>query len=231
MPTGHLSPVVDPTQCVAVVPCLNEAATIRGIVVGLRACIPTVIVVDDGSTDGTDREAAEAGAEVLRNTMPAGKGAALARGWQRAVARGFPWAICVDGDGQHDPGDAPSFLAAASKPEVRLVVGNRFHDPASMPWIRRMTNRAMSRWISRRAGLDFPDSQCGYRLVHLPTLLALGLKTTHYEIESEMDVAFARGGHRVEFVPIRVRYGNERSKIRPVTDTWRWWRWWRGKIR
>ncbi|KAB2665860.1 MAG: glycosyltransferase family 2 protein [Verrucomicrobia bacterium] len=220
-------PMLDPRECAAVVPCLNEAGSVGAVVRGLRPTVPTVIVVDDGSTDATGREAAGAGAEVIRLEPGMGKGAALARGWQRAAERGFQWVLCLDGDGQHDPSDAPAFLAAAAS-GARMVVGNRFHDPASMPRIRRITNRAMSRWISRRAGMEFPDSQCGYRLMHLPTLLALGLRTTHYEIESEMDVAFARGGHRVEFVPIRVLYGNERSKIRPVDDTLRWWRWWRG---
>lgn len=222
-----ITAVPDPLQCVAVIPCLNEAGAIAGVVRGILGTVPHVIVVDDGSTDATAQEAGRAGAEVLRRTQGGGKGAALAAGWQRAAERGFEWVLLLDGDGQHDPADAPAFLRAAREPGVRMVVGNRMHDPASMPWVRRTTNRLMSRWISRRAGVAFPDSQCGYRLLHLQTLLALGLRTTHYEIESEMDVAVARAGHRVAFVPIRVRYAGERSKIRAVRDTLRWWRWWR----
>ena len=214
-------------DCVAVVPCLNEAASIGIVVRGLKAVLPAVIVVDDGSSDRTADAAREAGAEVLVRTPTRGKGAALALGWSRAAERGFEWALCLDGDGQHDPADAVQFLAAADHSGARMVVGNRFHDPAAIPWVRRCTNRLMSRWISRRAGMVFPDSQCGYRLVHLPTLTALGLRTTHYEIESEMDLAFAKAGHGVGFVPIRARYGDERSKIDPVKDTLRWWRWWR----
>ncbi len=223
----HPSPVPSSLDCVAVVPCLNEAASIGNVVRGLNAVLPAVIVIDDGSSDRTCAVARAEGAEVLELTPTRGKGAALALGWSRAAERGFEWVLCLDGDGQHDPADAALFLAAADRPGTRMVVGNRFHDPASIPWVRRCTNRVMSRWISRRAGVVFPDSQCGYRLVHLPTLTTLGLQTTHYEIESEMDVAFARAGHGIEFLPIQARYGKERSKIDPVKDTLRWFGWWR----
>ena len=208
------------------IPCLDEARGIAGVVRGLAGTVAEVLVVDDGSADGTADVARAAGARVLRNPVSQGKGAALAQGWAAAAASGAEWVLLLDGDGQHDPADAPSLLAAAEA-GADLVVGNRMPGSAAMPWLRRATNRWMSRRISRLAGVEVPDSQCGFRLARLSALLGLRLRTQGFEIESEMTVAFGRAGFRVASVPIRVRYGPERSKISPVRDTLRWFRWYR----
>ncbi len=77
------------------------------------------------------------------------------------------------------------------------------------------------------AGRFLPDSQCGFRLINLEAWTALRLETEHFEIESEMLLAFVRAGYRVEFVPIQVIGRGPRSHIDPIKDTWRWLRWWR----
>ncbi len=216
---------------VAIVPCLDEARTIAAVVQGLRPHVAAVLVVDDGSRDSTAAEARNAGAVVFRHAEPRGKGCALATGWQAAAGRGAEWVLLLDGDGQHAPEDAPAFFVAAGRISqsgpVRLVIGNRMGQPGSMPWLRRTTNRWLSRCLSSIAGFSLPDSQCGYRLAHLPTLLACQLRSERFEIESEMVIAFARAGHQIGSVPIAVRYGAERSKICVGRDTLRWWRWYR----
>lgn len=211
---------------VAVIPCLNEARAIGGIVTLLLSRVRSVIVVDDGSSDDTASAATQAGARVERHPVPRGKGAALATGWTLAGSLGAEWILLLDGDGQHDPADANGFFAAAADP-VRMVVGNRMPQAHAMPWLRRQTNRWMSRRISALAGIAIPDSQCGYRLVHLPSLAQLGLCSQRFEIESEMLVTFARAGLAVAFAPVQVHYRDERSKISPVRDTLRWICWYR----
>src|SRR6185369_14778096 len=101
------------SRCAAVIPCLNEAATIEPLVNEVRTCLAAVIVVDDGSSDGTAERARRGGAEVIRHERPRGKGAALAAGWCRARERGYAWALSLDGDGQHAPSDIPAFLSCA----------------------------------------------------------------------------------------------------------------------
>jgi glycosyltransferase involved in cell wall biosynthesis len=215
-----------PSQCAVVVPCLNEAATIEPLIIEARRFLPAVIVVDDGSSDATAELATRAGADVVRHERRCGKGAALAAGWARARARGFGWALSMDGDGQHAPEDIPLFLAAAAKTGTNLIIGDRMSNPAGMPWLRRWVNRWMSERISRLTGRKLPDTQCGFRLMRLDAWAQVHLRADHFEIESELLCKFIAAGHAVEFVPVRVIYRNEQSKIRPVRDTHRWFRWW-----
>jgi glycosyltransferase involved in cell wall biosynthesis len=214
-----------PAQCAAVIPCLNEAAAVEAVVRQVREHLPAVIVVDDGSRDATAERAARAGAEVLCHERTEGKGAALQTGLRRAHERGFAWAMTLDGDGQHSPDDIPCFLRRAEQTGAALLVGNRTNAAREMPWLRRQVNRWMSRRLSRVAGRALPDSQCGFRLVQLSSWSKLALKTRHFEVESEMLLAFLEAGEAVEFVPIRVIYKEERSKIHPLRDTVRWFHW------
>src|SRR5712671_4459605 len=98
-------------QCAVVIPCLNEARMIGPLVTSIRATLPVVIVVDDGSTDDTESLAKAAGASVIRHGTPHGKGAALIAGMKDAHSRGFTHALTMDGDGQHAPADIAAFLS------------------------------------------------------------------------------------------------------------------------
>ena len=214
-------------QCAAVIPCLNEESAIASLVARVRAHVRFVLVVDDGSTDRTANFARRAGAEVLHHQTSKGKGAALQTGWRAAQARGFSWCITLDGDGQHSPDDIPAFFQCAERGRAALIVGNRMLNPGHMPWLRRRVNQWMSRRLSAATGIELPDSQCGFRLISLAAWSALPLVTQHFEIESETLVAFIAAGHQVQFIPIEVIYKQERSKIHPLQDTWRWLNWWR----
>jgi glycosyltransferase involved in cell wall biosynthesis len=214
------------TQCAVVIPCMNEAAAIGALVTRVLRDVPTVFVVDDGSTDNTAEQARSSGARILRHTKNFGKGATLQTGLRQAHMEGFQWALCMDGDGQHSPEDIPTFLNRAERTGAPLIVGNRMQNTSRMPALRAFVNRWMSLQISKLAGCALPDSQCGFRLVHLPTWAAMPIGATHFEIESDMLLAFAAHGYRIDFVPIQVIYKNEQSKIHPVRDTIRWFRWW-----
>ena len=211
--------------CAAVIPCFDEAAYIRRVVTEVQRRLSHVIVVDDGSTDTTAENAKSAGADVVRLPKNSGKGAALRHGWQRAHARGFLWVLMFDGDGQHAADDLPKFFDCAGKTGAPLVVGNRMDNSDAMPFVRRCANRWMSRRISKMTSTDLPDSQCGFRLAHLETLLNLSLRVNRFEIESAMLVAFLTAGKKVEFVPVQTIYETQTSKINPVADSWRWLRW------
>ena len=186
-----------------------------------------IIVVDDGSVDATAVRAAKAGAVVIRHDAMRGKGAALNAGWRRAAELGFAWALTMDGDGQHAPDDIPGFFLVAAQGDADLVVGNRMTNAAEMPWLRRQVNLWMSWRLSNASGIHMPDSQCGFRLMKLGAWSKLSIEAKHFEIESEVLLAFVAGGYSVNFVPIQVIYRGEHSKIHPLRDTWRWFSWWR----
>jgi hypothetical protein len=133
----------------------------------------------------------------------------------------------MDGDGQHASDDIPKFFQGAERTGAPLIVGNRMGQCADMPRVRRWVNRWMSARISALAGMPLPDSQCGFRLMNLKTWSTLASTAAHFEIESDVLLAFAARGCAIEFVPIQVIYRSEQSKIHPVRDTIRWFRWWR----
>jgi glycosyltransferase involved in cell wall biosynthesis len=216
-----------PTECAVVIPCLNESERIAHVVGAVRSHLPNVFVVDDGSQDDTGGVAENAGAKVLRHTAPRGKGAALQTGWKYAKESGFKWALTMDGDGQHSAEDVPGFLNAAEQTGAPLIIGDRMAQPDGMPWLRRLVNHWMSKRISTLVGTSISDSQCGFRLMQLEAWAALPVYATHFEIESDVLLAFALNERAIEFVPVQVIYSSEQSKIHPVRDTLRWFRWWR----
>jgi glycosyltransferase involved in cell wall biosynthesis len=208
-----------------VIPCFNEEQTIESVVQGARAKVTVVIVVDDGSTDATASRAARAGAQVIQHACNQGKGAALRTGLERALVLHFTWALTMDGDGQHASSDIPQFFHFAETTGASMVIGSRMHESAHMPWLRRQVNRWMSRRLSRLAGRELPDTQCGFRLIQLEAWSRLSLRAQRFEVESEYLMAFLEAGLKVEFVPIQVIYKSGQSKISPVRDTLRWFRW------
>jgi glycosyltransferase involved in cell wall biosynthesis len=220
--------VVEPSACALIIPCLNEGARIAALVGEALPHLRAIVVVDDGSTDTTSAAAQAAGATVVRHARNCGKGAALRTGLSLAGKQGYEWAFTLDGDGQHAPGDIPAFLHCAVQTGALLVVGNRMHNAQAMPWLRRQVNLWMSHQLSRRAGRQLPDTQCGFRLLQLKAWAGLSLRTERFEVESEMLMAFLAAQYPVAFVPIQVLGQRRRSRIHPLADTLRWWRWWHG---
>lgn len=209
-------------RAAAVIPAFRERERVGAVVAGARRHLPegAVLVIDDGSADGTAEAAERAGARVFRQAVNAGKGAALRRGYEEALAMGFDAVVFLDADGQHDPASIPAFLHAAEE-GGDLVLGTRMGAVGSMPPLRLWTNRFTSWVVSRLAGWRVTDSQCGYRLAHARLLLTLDLRGARYDAESEMVVKAGRRGFRIVEIPIETIYGGETSKIRPLVDSGR----------
>lgn len=203
------------------IPSYNEAASIGAIVKRLRDGGYAVYVVDDGSTDVTASIAESEGAIVIRHKTNLGKGAALREGFKRVLRDGYDAVIVMDGDGQHEINDIPSFINKSEKSDTALIIGNRMLDTSSMPRVRRIVNRFMSYLLSKVAGQEVPDSQCGFRLIKREALAGISLESSNFEIESEMILKAAWAGFKIESVPIKTVYRNETSKVHPVFDTFR----------
>jgi len=208
-------------RAVALIPAFNEARTIAAVVEGVGAAVDRVIVVDDGSTDGTGDRAREAGADVATHAVNLGKGHAVRTGLARVFEGAFTHVLLLDGDLQHLPQEASSLLAAAVTSGADVVIGERRFERTRMPASRYHANRIGSRVLSWFVGIPVHDTQCGFRVFRVDALRPLRLRATGYEIETEMLVKVRRRGGRVAAVPIPAVYNRQPSKLRPVRDTTR----------
>ena len=206
-----------------VIPARNESATIADVAARAAAVAATVIVVDDGSTDGTHERLAGLPVTLLRNERNLGKGASLWRGMQHALALGADGVVTLDGDGQHAPEDVPRLVRVARLHPDDLVVGARLVGREAAPSARRRANRVADFFIGWAAGQPLDDSQSGFRVYPASLLRRLDVKhgpTRGFVFESEALIAAGRLGVRCRSVAIASVYPqNARpSHFRPVAD-------------
>lgn len=204
----------------AVVPALDEAATVGDLVARVRRVCP-VVVVDDASGDDSAAAARAAGALVVRHPRRGGKGAALRTGFAEALRRGAERVATLDADGQHDPDDLPRLLAAAGSRPDALVLGDRLGAAAGdpMPAVRRGAVRAADRLLGALLGRPVRDSQCGYRVYPGSLLRRWPLVEEGFVLETEALVVAVRAGHPLVSVPVRRIYPpGRRSRFRGVAD-------------
>lgn len=208
-------------QTVALIPAFDEGRTIAEVVHQIAPFVAAVIVVDDGSRDGTGELARAAGAVVERHATNQGKGAAVRSGLRQALAGSYSHVLLLDGDMQHLPGEAGRLLDVARCSGADLVVGERSFDRRAMPASRYFANRVGSAALSGLIGLEIRDTQSGFRVWRTDLLRRMTLRATGYEVETEMLVKAGRLGARVVGVPVSAVYGTAVSKLRPVRDTTR----------
>lgn len=206
-----------------VIPAYDEAATVRDVVMRARRQCPNVIVVDDGSTDGTTDVLAGLDVTVLRNDRNCGKGESLSRGFDHALARGAVGVMTLDADGQHVPEEISLFLGQSAEHPAAFLIGARRRDQRKASFSRYLANRIADFWISWAAGLPIEDSQSGFRLYPASLLRTMGLKsdkTRGFVFESEILIEAARRGVdcRNVAVTVKPRSGPRPSHFRPLVD-------------
>jgi glycosyltransferase involved in cell wall biosynthesis len=199
----------------------NEVGTIADVVCRARDVIGVhaeIIVVDDGSTDGTRQAALDTDARVVHLWPNRGKGKALRAGVAQTSGR---WVIFLDGDGQDDPADIPRLLQAATD-DVIMVNGSRFLGSLREGAINgpnRIGNIALTWLMSVLFGHRITDSQAGFRVFRGDVVRNLSLRSTEYEIETEMLAKVLRRGHRVVEVPVtRYQRGGGHTDFRRVRN-------------
>jgi glycosyltransferase involved in cell wall biosynthesis len=208
-----------------IVPAYEAEKTLPGVIADLRSALPRlaseILVVDDGSRDGTAAAAVRAGCHLVSHGRNRGKGAALVTGLATARARGHVVAVTVDADGQHPGEEARRVLLASADPEV-FVLGMRALATAGAPRTNQVSNRISNFFISGFAGRALRDTQCGLRRYPIATTLRLAARGEGYDFEAEVLLRAIWAGVEVMEEPIRVLYPEDRvTHFHVVRDPWR----------
>ena len=207
--------MADPADVSIVIPAFNESESIADVVGILRQAgrWREIIVVDDGSTDGTAEKAAAAGATVVRHAYNIGNGAAVKNGIRRATG---DYILIVDADGQHPPEDALRLVARLG--DYDMVIGARSIETQATQ-ARRAGNGALNRFASYLTGRDIPDLTSGFRGARTSGLREyLHLLPNGFSTPTTTTLAFLKGGYSVAFEPIHARQRSGQSKIRLARD-------------
>lgn len=202
---------------IALIPAFNEVRFIGSVILRAQAHVERVLVVDDGSTDGTARVASSAGAEVLTLPHNTGKANAVSEG-MRCVRGWQPTAVVLlDGDGQHDPDQIPSVLAPIENGEADLVIGSRFSGRKNdIPRWRIFGQHALTLATNVASGITVRDSQSGFRAFSPRIISHLDFSTEGFSLESEMQFIARRHDLTLVEVPISTIY-QDRPKRNPIT--------------
>ena len=170
-------------RTLVVVPTYNEAQSIRPIIERIRRAVPDadVLVVDDGSPDGTGRIADDLAATdkrvtVLHRPAKAGLGAAYLQGFDRALDGGYDAVVEIDADGSHDPAELPAMLALLESRPADLVIGSRWVDGGQVvnwPWARRAISRSGNRYARWMLRSRIRDLTAGFRVYRASALRGL----------------------------------------------------------
>jgi glycosyltransferase involved in cell wall biosynthesis len=204
------------------IPTFNNAATLGHVIEGVLNYTNQVIVVNDGSTDGTSSMLSQYDSLVVVSyESNRGKGYALRQGFKHAVAAGYDYAITIDSDGQHYPEDLPNFEAALEAHPNAIIIGARNMDHASVPGKSSFGNNFSNFWFRVETGVKLSDTQSGYRLYPIRALEKFRFITRKYEFEIEVLVRAAWSGIEVLNIPVRVFYPEKEKRVshfRPFKD-------------
>jgi hypothetical protein len=206
-------------RCIAIVPAFNEQAAVPRVIDELRSFDPAldIVVVDDGSFDGTAAVAAAKGARVLRLPFNLGIGGAVQTGFRYAFENGYDIAVRVDGDGQHDPSQLSLVLDPVLRGDADIVVGSRFvggGDGYRSSRTRRIGIRLLALVVSRIVGQRVTDTTSGFQALNRSAIALFARDYPHEYPEVEATVMVFRHRLRLCEVPVSMRErGGGRSSI------------------
>jgi len=206
--------VAEPAQVSVVIPAYNEEGAIGAVVRAVSAGAPwhEVLVVDDGSSDGTAAAAEEAGARVIRHPYNKGNGAAVKTGIREAAGAVV---LLLDADGQHPPETAVTLVEAVGR--FDMVIGARAG--ADQAWLRAFGNAVLKSFASWLTGRPIPDLTSGFRAARRDRLLEiLHLLPNGFSYPTTSCLALMKAGHSVAFIPVKARRREGKGKLRPFRE-------------
>jgi len=216
-------------KLVIIIPALNEEQTIQEVIASIpssfdRITEREIVVIDDGSSDGTKRIAESTGVTVISHRENRGVGAAFNTGIKAALQIGADIIVNIDGDGQFNPKDISTLIKPILDEDVEFVTASRFIEPAltpKMPKIKLWGNKRMSFLISRLTGKKFFDVSCGFRAYSRDTVLKLTL-FGQFTYTQETFLDLVSKGISIKEVPLTVKKAREFGKSRIASNLWKY---------
>lgn len=192
------------------IPAYNEERHVVPVLAEVRKHAEHVLVIDDGSTDGTRGLLAQTkGITVIRHAQNQGYGASIVEAFRYACAEGYEYIITLDSDGQHPPQHVPAFMAAA--PDADIVSGSRYLAPCpacdTPPESRRAINARITAIINELTGYSLTDAFCGYKCYRVKPICSLRLTEPGYGMPLQLWLQAAKHCLTVREIPVRLVYG------------------------
>lgn len=210
------------SRCCVIIPTYNNIRTICPVIESVTKYTHNIIVVNDGSTDGTgDALRKIKNADIIGYSGNRGKGFALCYAFKYAASKGYKYAVTIDSDGQHIADDLPSFMNALKEHPESVIIGSRNMDQEGVPRKSSFGNKFSNFWFKFETGKNLPDTQSGYRLYPLEKITGRKYFTKRFEFEIEVLVRAAWRGVEIFPIPVHVIYqsGDDRvTHFRPVRD-------------
>ena len=195
------------------IPVYNERPHVRHVVAEVERFVPDVLVVDDGSDDGTTQVVRELrGIERIFHPENRGYGQALISAFRHAAAHGYDWLITMDCDEQHEPAFIPHFVEAIAADDADIISGSRYlqrHDgDSSPPADRRRINQVVTELLNEHLGLRLTDAFCGFKAYRVAALEKLDIDVPGYAMPLQFWVQAADRGLRIREIPVRLIYND-----------------------
>ena len=228
MDLNNIHSLMEQNHICVLVPAYNSEKTIIEVVKSVLEYTNNIIVVNDGSTDKTEKLLSDLGERIELVSYPVnkGKGYALKQGFNKANQQGYAYVITIDADGQHLAEDIPIFVNTILQPEHRhaVIIGTRSFDHPNMPQGNIFANKFSNFWFTLQTAKRLPDTQSGYRLYPLCIMKNMRPHTNRYEAELELLVRCAWKGIPIISAPINVHYPPQEERVshfRPKKDFFR----------
>lgn len=205
-----------PHEFLTALPVFNEVNHVAGVLAEVRKYSSEVLVVDDGSSDGTaDVLASIEGIHCLRHPQNLGYGAALRTAFGFAIREGYDVLVTIDCDGQHEPRRIPRFVAACAGWDI--VSGSRYlkqyAGDSTPPPERRQINELLTAEVNERLGLNLTDAFCGFKAYRVEALKKLHVRENGYAMPLEVWAQAARAGLRIRELPVPLIYLDEKRSF------------------
>ncbi|MBA4389726.1 MAG: DUF2062 domain-containing protein [Syntrophus sp. (in: bacteria)] len=214
-------PGIEKIKPLIVIPVYNHAGTLRDVVTRALAVSIDVLVIDDGSDDGSAEAIRDLPVLFIRHEQNRGKGAAILTAAEEARRLGMSHIITIDADGQHDPADVSRFIPVIRKKPLAIVVGKRIFNSKTVPFSSRFGRSFSNFWVRVQTGCSLKDTQSGFRAYPVILLEWLKLRDKRYSFEVEVLVKAAWAGITLKEVDISVHYPEPDKRIshfRPFMD-------------